>query len=411
VPVAPPPLRSNRDFVLLWVGEATSRIGVQIALVAYPLLVLALTGSAAKAGLVAFARTVPWLLFSLPAGALIDRFNRKSIMIFADLGAAVALLSIPVAAWLDWLSLAQIVLVAFADGVCNVFFQIAETGALRSVVPAEQLPDAIAANDARAYAAGLLGSPFGGALFGLSRVAPFLVDGASYLTSLALVLATRSDFQEARAQTTARQLRREVAEGARWLWGQPFLRTALFLVGGSNLVVAGVVLAAVVVAKTDQGASPFLIGVMLALVSVGGILGAIVAPRLRRRLSPRLVVVGFNWVLAIFVAALALAPNALVTGVLLALAFFFGPTWNAVVDGYRISIIPDALIGRAQSFDSLIAFGTASLGPLVAGLLLERVGGDATFLIFAAFMVALGVASSLTGSLRQLASPAVEASA
>jgi MFS family permease len=121
-------------------------------------------------------------------------------------------------------------------------------------------------------------------------------------------------------------------------------------------------------------------------------------------------VVGFNWVLAVFVAALALAPNALVTGVLLALAFFFGPTWNAVVDGYRISIIPDALIGRAQSFDSLIAFGTASLGPLIAGLLLERVGGDATFLIFAAFMVALGVASSLTGSLRQLASPAVEAS-
>ena len=103
-------------------GEATSRIGVQIALIAYPLLVLALTGSAAKAGIVAFARTVPWLLFSLPAGALIDRFNRKSIMIFADLGAAVALLSIPVAAWLDSLSLAQIVLVAFADGACGVFF-------------------------------------------------------------------------------------------------------------------------------------------------------------------------------------------------------------------------------------------------------------------------------------------------
>jgi predicted MFS family arabinose efflux permease len=381
-------------------GEASSRLGFQVALVAYPLLVLALTGSAAKAGLAGFARTLPWLLLSLPAGALIDRLNRKQVMVFSDLGACIALLTIPVAVWMGRLSFAQVVVVAFVEGGCLVFFRIAETGALRSVVSAEQLPDAVAANDARAYAAQVAGTPLGGALFGLSRALPFLVDGLTYLVSLALVLATRKDFQEQRAPSV-RRLRAEMAEGARWLWAQPFLRTALLLVGASNLVFAGLVLAAVVVAK-EQGASPVLIGVMLASVGIGGILGALAAPWLRRRITPRAVVVGFNWIYVVVLVGLVEAPDALVIGALLSALSFFGPTWNAVVDGYRISIIPDALIGRAQSFDSLVAFGTASLGPLIAGVLLEVIGGDGTFLVLAAFMLVLAIVSSLTGALREM---------
>jgi MFS family permease len=400
--VATPALRTNRDFVLLWMGEASSQLGLQAAVVAYPLLVLALTGSAANAGLVGFARTLPWLLFSLPAGALIDRFNRKRLMAIAQLGAAVAVFSIPAAAWAGVLSVAQIATVAFLEGTFGVFFGIAETAALRSVVPSKQLPDAVAANDARAYAARIGGTPLGGALFGLSRALPFLVDALSYLVSLALVLATRKDFQETRVPA-APSLRAEVAEAARWLWAQPFLRTALLLVGGSNLVFGGVTLAAVVVAKQDQGASPFLVGVMLAFVGIGGIFGALAAPLLRRRLSPRLVVVGLNWVYSSVIVALVAAPNAIVLGILLGALSFVGPTWNAVVDGYRISIIPDPLIGRAQSFDSLVAFGTASLGPLIAGVLLEVVGGDGTFFVLAAIMFVLGITATLTRALRTFA--------
>jgi MFS family permease len=282
--VAPAALRANRDFVLLWMGEASSRLGFQVALVGYPLLVLALTGSAVKAGLVGFARMLPWFLFSLPAGALIDRLNRKQVMVVSDLGACLALLSIPVAVWMGGLSLAQIIIVAFLEGGFLVFFSIAETGALRSVVPAEQLSDAIAANDARAYAAYVAGSPLGGVLFGLGRALPFLVDAVSYLVSLLLVLATSKEFQETRTRPGQR-LRAEVAEGARWLWAQPFLRAALLLVAGSNFVFAAVTLAAIVVAR-EQGASPALIGVMLAFVGVGGLLGALAAPWLRRRISP-----------------------------------------------------------------------------------------------------------------------------
>ena len=397
---APTPLRANRDFLLLWLGEASSQLGFQGALVAYPLLVLALTGSAAKAGLVGFARAVPWLLFSLPAGALVDRLNRKRVMVFSDVSASLALLSIPVALWIGELSLAQIVVVAFLEGAFIVFFGIAETAALRSVVPAGQLADAVAANDARAYAARVAGTPLGGVLFGISHALPFLSDALSYLVSSVLVLKTRKDFQETRSRS-ARSLRLDMAEGAKWLWAQPFLRAALLFVAGSNLVFAGVVLTSVVVAK-ENGASPALIGAMLALVGVGGILGALAAPWLRRRISPRAVVTGYNWVYVAIILALAVAQHPAVIGSLLGALAFFGPTWNAVVDGYRISIIPDAMIGRVQSFDSLVAFGTASFGPLIAGILLDAFGGGPTLLVLAAIMLTLAVVATLAPALREI---------
>ena len=393
-------LRANRDFVLLWLGEASSRLGLQIAVVAYPLLVLGLTGSAAQAGVVGFARTLPWVVLSVPAGALIDRLNRKSVMVIANGVASLALVSIPICIWLDVLTLGQIAVVAFVEGGCIVFFHIAETAAVRSVVPAEQLPDAIAANDARAYAARVTGTPVGGALFGLSRALPFLVDSVSYVASLALVVATRKDFQEQRT-SRRRHFVAEVAEAGRWLWAQPFLRTALLLVGASNLAFAGVTLAAIVVAK-NKGSSPFEVGLMLAFGGVGGIVGAIAAPHLRRRVSPWLVVVGINWIYGLLIAAFAIAPDALVLGALLAVLSFVGPTWNAVVDGYRISIIPDALIGRAQSFDSLIALGSASLGPLLAGVLIEGFDSDTTFVLFAGFMLAVAIASTVLPALREM---------
>jgi predicted MFS family arabinose efflux permease len=394
-------LRANRDFVLLWLAEATSGVGLQVAVVAYPLVVLALTGSAAAAGIVGFARTLPWLLFSVPAGALIDRLNRKRVMLGADAVASVALATIPVAVWLGSLSVTQVAIVAFVEGTCAVFFQIAETAAVRMVVPAEQLPDAIAANDARAYAARVAGTPIGGALLAASRALPFAADAFSYFASLVLVLATRKDFQEERSSLRRPRFAAEVAEGGRWLLAQPFLRTALVLVGGGNFAFAGVTLAVIVVAK-EKDASPVLVGVMLAFGGVGGLIGAVAAPWLRRRVTPRLIVVGINWLDAGLFAAMALAPDALVLGVLLAAISFIGPTWNAVVDGYRISIIPDPLIGRVQSFDSLVAFGCASLGPLVAGLLLAGVGGDATFLLFAAFMLVLAFTSTILSALHEI---------
>jgi len=167
---APPrltPLRRNRDFILLWTGQAVSTLGTRITGVAYPLLVLTLTHSPAKAGIVGFAQSLPYMLFYLPAGALVDRWNRKRVMLVADAGRAVALASVAIVLAFGSLPFAQIIAAAFIGGSLFVFVRLSESAALPQIVPKEQLPIAIARNQARVQGADLAGLPVGGALFGI----------------------------------------------------------------------------------------------------------------------------------------------------------------------------------------------------------------------------------------------------
>ena len=192
------PLRRNRDFVLLQVGQTLSTIGSESTGIAYPLLVLALTHSPVEAGVVGFARIVPWALFGFLAGAAVDRLRRKRMMIVSDLVRIGAVTSIVVAIAVDRISFAQIAIVAFVEGTMFVFFNVAEIGALRSVVPGRQLPAAAAAEQARYSTVTLVAPPLGGFLFGLGRSLPFLADAVSYIFSLASLLAIRTPFQEER---------------------------------------------------------------------------------------------------------------------------------------------------------------------------------------------------------------------
>src|SRR5262249_16586159 len=156
--------------------QVVSTIGTRVTGVAYPLLVLAETHSPAKAGVVGFAQTLPYMLFYLPAGALVDRWDRKRTMIAAAAGRTRAPGRLATAPALDELTFAQVVIVAFFEGTLFVFFSLSESAALPQVVPKEQLPTAVAQNQARVQGADLVGQPLGGVLFGISRQLPFAVD-------------------------------------------------------------------------------------------------------------------------------------------------------------------------------------------------------------------------------------------
>ena len=227
---------------------------------AYPLLVLAETHSPAKAGIVGFAQTLPYMLFYLPAGALVDRWDRRRTMIVADVGRALALGSLAIALALDAFSLAQVIAVAFVEGSLFVFFSLSESAALPQVVPKEQLPTAVAQNQARIQGADLVGQPLGGALFGISRLLPFAADAISYTVSVVSLFFVRTAFQEERPRSVTR-LRAEMLEGVRWLWQQRFLRAGVFLVAGSNFAFSAMLLALIVRAK-DLGASSATVGIM-----------------------------------------------------------------------------------------------------------------------------------------------------
>ena len=397
---APPPLHRNRDFLLLWGGMTVSVIGSRISTVAYPLLVLALTGSQALAGLTWFLATLPYLLFQLTAGALVDRWNRKRLMVVCDVVRALALASIALALWADALRIAHLMIVAFVEGSCYVFYNLAQSAAVRHVVHPTQFPDALGRNEARERAAQMLGTPLGGVLFGVGRAVPFLVDALSYLASIATLLLIRKDFQAApRPHPRATRMVAEVREGVAWLWNQPFLRATAFLVAASNLLFAALVLVLIVIAR-EGGASPAMIGVMLAGAGVGGVAGSLLAPRLERRLAMKRIVIGANWLWALLLPLMLVAPGPLSLGAIFAAMAFVGPVWNVAIGAYQLTITPDRLLGRVTSAETLLAYGALPLGSLTAGLLLEMTGTRGATLALAAGMLVVALAATLSTSIR-----------
>jgi predicted MFS family arabinose efflux permease len=305
---------------------------------------------------------------------------------------------LPVALALDALSFTQLAVVAFLEGVCATLFRIAETPAVRQLVPPEQLPAAIAQNQARVYGAFLAGPPAGGALFGVARALPFIADCASYLASALMLLSIHTPFQEPR-ERSAGGLLVEARQGMLWLWRTPFLWMSEVLIAGSNFVSNGLTLVLIVVAH-ERGTRSAVIGLMLALVAAGGLLGAMVAPRLVRLVSPRLIVVGYSWVGVAVLFALVPTPPTLALGAIFALWVFFGPLWDAIVIGYRLATIPDEVQGRVESIAGVISLGTAALGPLAAGLLIDQIGATSTLAVFGGWMLILAVAGTLSKSLR-----------
>jgi hypothetical protein len=397
VSVVTVPLRRNRDFLLLQVGQGLSTVGSSSSAIAYPLLVLAVTGSAPKAGVVGFARMIPYGIFGLLAGIASDRVDRKRLMVAADSVRALAVGSIVVALALHGLSFTQIVCVAFLEGTMFAVFNVAEVGALRSVVPARQLPVAAAAEQARLGTVELVGPPLGGALFGVARSLPFLVDALSYAFSLASVLAMRLPFQQAREREPVR-LRAELAEGFRWLWAQRFLRACAFLSTVLNLVAEGLMLTLIVTARR-QGLSGGEVGGLVAAVGAAVLAGSIVSPRIQRLLSMRQLVSGSLWtwlVVAVFLAK----PSVYVLLAAVMPAVLLTPSVNAVMIGYRTAIVPDRLVGRVTSVARTVALFGAPIGPLVAGLLLGSLSPRETVGVFVALLFALALAGTLSPSIR-----------
>jgi MFS family permease len=340
------------------------------------------------------------VLFGLPAGALVDRWDRKRVMIWCDLGRAAALGSIVVAIAAGGLTYPQVLAVAFCDRTLGLLFGPAEISALRRVVPPAQLARAVARNESREYSALLLGPPVGGALFALARSAPFLADTISYCASALGLLLIRTEFQEGGAPVR-RRLRHEVAEGVAHLWREPFLRTTVLLEAGANFVSNGVAIVAIVVARASLGASATDVGLMLAIAAVGGLVGSLVAPLVQPRVRPRVVVAVGTWSWALLVPLFAFAPSAYALGAVFAVMLLTAPAWNSVVSARRISFVPDRLQGRVQSAAQLFSLGSIALGTLAAGFLLEIVGRGATIALFTAAMAAVALAATAAPSVRR----------
>lgn len=402
------PLLANRDFMLLWSGEVVSELGSQASTVAYPLLVLALTGSAANAGVVGLAKWLPLTVCALPAGVLADRVDRKRLLIACDVIRLVAASSIVLALVVGRPPLAQIFVAAFLDGALFITSHIAERGALAQIVPAEQLQDAVTQNEARTYGAGIVGPSLGGLLFSIARPLPFIADAASFLSSTVAISLTTSPFQSPRERRRGRSwrvMRSELAGGFGWLRRHPFFATCSLLFATANPVFTGLYLLAVLLARR-HGASATSIGAMFAIAGAGGMAGALLAPAIRRRLSIRAVIVTSYWVLLLALLGLLAAHDALLIGLLVAAAEFGTPVTNAVVAGARIAAAPDQLQGRVQAASTMIAMSLGWLGPLAVGAIFQRAGPTAAVVTIAGWTLLVVVCASIAPPLRRGHRPA-----
>ncbi len=401
-PKGPTPLWRNRDFMLLWSGQLVSSVGSRVSLLAFPLLILAITHSPAQAGLIAALRGIPYALFVLPAGALIDRWDRnwdrKRVMILCDSGRALALGSIPLALIFGHLTIVQLYIVSLVEGTLFTFFNLAETACLPRVVSKEQLSTAVAQNMVIDSTSGLLGPSLGGALYSIGRAIPFLTDAISYAASVLSLFFIKTKFQEERNPAPIR-LWADIREGLSWLWHQPLIRFIALLTGGITMPVVGYALILIVLAQ-GQHASSFAIGLIFACGGIGSIVGSLLVTPLAKRFSFPQLMIGSTWVWALTWLLFAIAPNPFILGVVTSLSFIIVPIYTSVQFGYRLALIPDHLQGRVNSVFRLMAFGGEPIGLAVTGVLLQAIGPFSTVLVLFVPQLMLSIAATFNKHLR-----------
>lgn len=387
-----------------------SVLGTRVSGLALPLLVLEATHSATQAGLVTSARMIPYLLLGLPAGALIDRWDRKTTMIVCDLMRFVALGSVPVAWAMGHLSLPLLYVVALVQGAAFVFFNVAEIASLPNVVARTDLPKATALDSAAGSAGALVGPGLAGAIISAARttasgaVLAYLVDALTYLVSVLSLGFIRVPFQAERDGAEERSLPAAVKEGLRFLWADGRLRTLALLSWALSFLYAPVSLAMIVLARDQLHATARTVGLIFSLSAIGGLTGAGIAPKLRGRLPFGTVIIGAVALQALVTPLVGLAVSPLMMTAGWSLAFMLDPIISMATTSYRLSVIPDEIQGRVQSIYRLGGYGAEPLGTALGAVCLSLVGPRVEILAVAAGVALCAIAVSLT-AIRKTAWP------
>jgi MFS family permease len=371
-------LWQNADFLRLWSAQTISQFGSEITFLALPLVaILVLDASAFEVAALGGVAWAPWLLFSLPVGALIDRLPRRPVLVLADVGRAVALLSVPAAYGADVLTLWQLYVVGFATGTLTVFFDVAYQSYLPSLVRRDQLAEGNSKLEISRSGAKIAGPGLAGVLVGaVTAPVAILADGLSFLVSALFLGAIRRP--EGKPERVAQtRLGHEIVEGVRYVLRHDYLRPSMAFIGASNFFGQVFWSILLVYAVRRLGLSPAEIGLAFSVASTGFLAGAALSTRIVARIGvgPTLVASAFTvgWPL-LFVP---LAPREYAIPVLvvaLGVAQFGGVVFNVVGISLFQAITPDRLLGRMNASRRFVVWGVIPLGSLAGGALASTVG-------------------------------------
>ncbi|MGC3860558.1 MFS transporter [Micromonospora chersina] len=400
-PTPPRTLWRQPDFRLLLGGRLVSQLGDQLQFLALPLLTVALTGSSTQAGIVLGLQTIVYLVFGLVAGALVDRWDRKTTMIWCEIGRGSLTATIPIAAASGVLAMPQLFAIAVANGVLSTLFGAANSSALPNIVTKAQLPSALGAVGAMSNTLRIVGASVAGVAYALGRMVPFAFNAVSFLASAATLRAIRADFQQERPTATAppRELVADISHGLSWLWRKPVIRTLALLDAGDSLRYGAGYLLIIMLAQRLH-ANPTQVGIVFTGAAIGALLGSLLAPALTRRFPLGKLSIAMLWVEALAFPFYAIAPT---WWLLLVVAFaesVVSPIYNVALDSYRLTVTPDALRGRVTSAIDTLTSGAAAIGTMASGALIALFGAPTLTVVLAGWLTLLALAATLSRTVR-----------
>jgi MFS family permease len=373
------PLRllAFRDFRLLWIGETTSSFGSSISNVALPLVALTVLHAGVFAiSVLTAAAWLPWLIVGLPAGAWVDRLPRRRVMMTADLVSLAVFASVPVAAAVGWLTITQLIVVALLAGTATVFFATAYRAFLPALLGGDDLLEGNAKLQGSEQVTHVAGPGAAGLIAqATSAVGGVIVDAASFAVSAVCLSRIRLD--EPRPAASRRHLRREIAEGLAVVAGDPLLRMNAVYGCLSNLVLTGYQAVLVFYLVGVVGLSPGLAGIVLALTSLGGVLGALVARRVAARVGTARAVLFCKVGLAPFGLLIPLADRGpglaqfLLGNIVVIDGIVAG---NVIWSGWVQAYYPADLLGRISTSVQVLNYGAIPAGAVIAGLVAGQLG-------------------------------------
>jgi MFS family permease len=377
-------------FWRLYAASAVSNLADGINRVALPLLATTLTRDPVLvAGLTSLA-FLPWLLFALPAGAVVDRVDRTRAMAVANTVRAVVLGALAVTVLTGTASLVVLYVVAFVIGAAETVYDSAARAVLPQVVRRDQLDRGNGLlTTAEEASQGFVGAPLGSVLFALAVAAPLLTSAAGFLLATLLVLTIAGTHRPVRDAGPRSTIRRDVAEGVGWLWRHRFLRGLTLVSASTSLVQSMTTGVLVLYALDDLGVGEAGYGLLLTAAGIGAVVGGLTAAPLAGRIGRTGTLVAGSVVAAAATAAMGLTDDAVVAGVLFGVGTAGVLFWNVLTMSLRQALIPAELFGRVQGGYRTLVWGGIPLGALLGGVLADATSVPAVFVVAGAGLLVL----------------------
>ena len=367
----------KRNFRLFWIGETTSQIGSSLSSVVLPLVgVRVLHAGTFAVALLTGAASLPWLLFGLPAGAWVDRFPKRMVMMICDLISLILFAGIAICAWLGVLTLAQLLTAALLAGLVSVFFKAAFQAYIPQLLQKDELVDGNAKLQASAAFATVSGPGIGGVVAQVLGMATgVMLNAASFAVSAVCLLAARPAVPDSMSSRPKRELGKEIRDGLSFLLRDPYLLPLAAFTSTLSLGISSTDSLMIIFYVRVLGVTPSVTGIILGLMGAGGLFGAVISARLVRR---------YGSARGMLICRILLTFALLFPLTTRGIGLIFSAGWFVVTAGiisgnvislsFRQARCPARMLGRISASYYTMTYSSLALGAIFGGALGTLIG-------------------------------------